>query len=239
MADKQDTVRLFIGFDSVESVAAYVFAHSVCRRSSLPVSVSPVMLRQLRHVLTRERDPKQSNDFSFSRWLVPWMCGYEGWAIFADCDMMARADIAELWALRDDRYAVQVVKHNIPHDSVVTEKYLGRPQTAYYRKNWSSVMLMNCARCTALTPDYVNSAHGLDLHQFAWCLDAEIGELPAKWNHLVGVYGYKYTHDAAIVHWTIGGPYFHDYALVDYADEWAREYRSMTHCSQIIDEPPR
>ena len=29
-------------------------------------------------------------------------------------------------------------------------------------------MLMNCRKCTTLTPDYVNKASGLELHQFKW-----------------------------------------------------------------------
>jgi hypothetical protein len=217
-------IPVFIGFDERETVAFNVLAYSVHRRASQPVSTAPVMLSQLDGVLTRERHPLQSTDFSFSRFLTPYLSGYAGWSVFMDCDMLMREDIAELWALRDERYAVMVVKHeHVPRE---TEKFLGMPQSKYQKKNWSSVMLFNNARCAALTPEYVNAATGLELHQFKW-LDGEaaIGALPPRWNHLVGYDAPR--RDAALVHFTLGGPYFPDYAQCEYADEWRAEKERM------------
>jgi hypothetical protein len=217
-------IRVFIGFDAREAVAYSVLAHSIHRQSSEPVTIAPVMLSQLGGVYRREREALQSSDFSFSRFLTPDLCGYEGWAIFMDCDMLVMDDIARLWALRDEGYAVQVVKHvHVPREEV---KFLGEKQTKYEKKNWSSVMLMNCARCRALTPQYVNTATGLQLHQFKW-LDSEalIGELPHEWNHLVG-----YDPPAArvsLAHYTIGGPYFSEYRDCEYAREWFDERDAM------------
>ena len=159
-------IRVFIGYDAREAIAFSVLEHSIHRRASAPVAIAPVMLDQLKAVYRRERNPLQSTDFSFSRFLTPWLCGYEGWAVFMDCDQLVLDDIAKLWALRDERYAVQVVKHNhVPKEQV---KFLGEKQSKYEKKNWSSVMLMNCAKCRALTPEYVNTASGLELHQFKW-----------------------------------------------------------------------
>ena len=222
-------IRVFIGFDPREDVAFSVLAHSIHRRSSQPVTITPVMLSQLGDVYRRARNPLQSTEFSFSRFLTPFLCGYEGWAIFTDCDMLVLDDIARLWALRDERYAVQVVKHvHVPKEDV---KFLGAVQTKYEKKNWSSVMLMNCARCTALTPEYVNTATGLELHQFKWLRDdALIGEIPSRWNHLVGYDAPR--RDAALVHYTIGGPYFAEYAGCEYAREWHDEHASMLHVDQ-------
>ncbi len=222
-------IRIFIGFDPREAVAFSVLAHSIHARVSEPVAIAPLMLSQLEGIYRRERNPLQSSDFSFSRFLTPSLCGYEGWAIFMDCDMLVMDDIARLWALRDDRYAVQVVKHvHVPREDV---KFLGEKQTKYEKKNWSSVMLMNCARCTALTPGYVNSATGLELHQFKWLQsDALIGELPHEWNHLVG-------YDApasrvSLAHFTIGGPYFSEYRDCEYAREWFAERDAMLRAEQ-------
>jgi lipopolysaccharide biosynthesis glycosyltransferase len=222
-------IRVFIGFDPREDVAFSVLAHSIHRRSSQPVSVSPLMLTQLAEVYRRARNPLQSTEFSFSRFLTPWLCGYEGWAIFMDCDMLVLDDIARLWALRDERYAVQVVKHvHVPKEDV---KFLGAVQTKYEKKNWSSVMLMNCTKCKALTPEYVNTATGLELHQFKWLGDdALIGEIPSRWNHLVGYDAPR--RDAGLVHYTIGGPYFTEYADCEYAREWHEEHASMLHVEQ-------
>ncbi len=182
------------------------------------------MLSQLTTVFTRDKHPLQSTEFSFSRFLTPYLSGYTGWSVFMDCDMLMLDDIAALWALRDDRYAVMVVKHQ--HVPKETEKFLGMPQSKYEKKNWSSVMLFNNARCRALTPEYVSSASGLDLHQFKWLeSDDEIGTLPRRWNHLVGYD--PATPDTALIHYTLGGPYFTEYANCEYADEWHSEKERM------------
>ncbi len=179
--------------------------------------MAPLKLSQLKGLLTRERDPLQSTDFSFSRFLTPHLSGYEGWSVFMDCDMLMLDDIANLWRLRDERYAVMVVKHN--HVPKETTKFLGEPQSKYEKKNWSSVMLFNNAKCRALTPEYVNAASGLELHQFKWLGDdGLIGALPDRWNHLVG-YNAK-RRDAALVHYTLGGPYFPEFRNCEYSREW-------------------
>ena len=217
-------IPVFIGYDPREAVAWSVLAYSIQVRSSARVTIAPLMLQQLRDVLVRERHPLQSTQFSFSRFLTPYLSQYRGWSIFLDCDMLARDDIARLWALRDERYAVQVVKHR--HRPGETTKFLGEPQTAYEKKNWSSVMLFNNRKCRALTTEYVNSASGLDLHQFKW-LGSEnlVGELPGRWNHLVGYC--KPSRDVSLVHYTLGGPYFPEFADCEYADEWRAERDAM------------
>ena len=217
-------IRVFIGYDGREAAAFSVLAHSIHARSSEPVAIAPLMLPELGGVYRRERNPLQSTDFSFSRFLTPWLCDYQGWAIFMDCDMLVLDDIAKLWRLRDERYAVQVVKHvHVPKEEV---KFLGAVQTKYEKKNWSSVMLMNCAKCRALTPEYVNMASGLELHQFKWLEgDHLIGEIPHEWNHLVGYDAPR--PDAKLVHYTIGGPYFEEYRDCEYAAEWFAERDAM------------
>jgi lipopolysaccharide biosynthesis glycosyltransferase len=222
-------IRVFIGFDPRETVAFSVLAHSIHARASQPISIAPLMLSQLNGVLTRERHPLQSTDFSFSRFLTPYLSGYSGWSIFMDCDMLMLDDIAKLWMMCDDRYAVMVVKH--VHKPKETVKFLGEQQSKYEKKNWSSVMLFNNARCRSLTPSYVNTASGLDLHQFKW-LDSEelVGELPGRWNHLVGYN--RPREDAALVHYTLGGPYFDEYAHCEYADKWRAERDAMLAVSR-------
>ena len=217
-------IRVFIGYDPREAVAFSVLSCSIQARASEPVSVSPLMLSQLKGILTRERHPLQSTDFSFSRFLTPYLSGYAGWSVFMDCDMLVLDDIASLHALRDDRYAVMVVKHDhVPNE---TTKFLGEPQSKYEKKNWSSVMLFNNAKCRALTPEYVNKASGLELHQFKWLAgDEVIGALPDRWNHLVGYNPPR--KDAALVHYTLGGPYFDDFRNCEYSKEWFAERDAM------------
>jgi hypothetical protein len=222
-------IRVFIGFDPRETVAYSVLAHSIQARSTVPVAITPLALSQLGGVLTRERHPLQSTDFSFSRFLTPYLSDYTGWSLFMDCDMLVLDDLSKLVAMRDDRYAVMVVKHqHAPREAV---KFLDQPQSKYEKKNWSSVMLFNNARCNALTPEYVNAASGLELHQFKWLgNDDLIGELPPTWNHLVG-------YDApragvSLVHYTLGGPYFREYVDCEYASEWFAERERMLQAAQ-------
>ena len=222
-------IKVFIGYDSREAAAYSVLAHSIHARASVPVAVVPVMLSELKGVLTRERHPLQSTDFSFSRFLTPFLSDYQGWSIFMDCDMLVLDDIEKLYALRDERYAVMVVKHD--HVPKETRKFLDPPQTADQKKNWSSVMLFNNAQCRALTPDYVNTASGLELHQFKWLANDElIGEIPARWNHLVGYNAPN--RDVSLVHYTLGGPYFQEYRDCEYADEWRAARQDMLNVEQ-------
>jgi hypothetical protein len=208
---------VFIGYDSSEVVAYHALCQSIVDHCSAPVRFTPLNLASLKPIFDRERLPQQSTEFSFSRFLTPHLSGYGGWSLFMDCDMLVRADLAELFAMRDDRYAVMVCQHDYdPRDDT---KFLNNRQSRYGKKNWSSVMLFNNAQCRALTPDYVSTASGLDLHQFKWLGDdARIGALPLEWNWLVGEYAFN--PDARIAHFTRGGPYFEDYAHADYADEW-------------------
>ena len=224
-----DVIRVFIGYDPREAVAFSVLTHSIHTRASRPVSITPLVLSQLGGIYARERHPLQSTDFSFSRFLTPYLAGFEGWSIFMDCDMVMLDDIAKLWDLRDERYAVMCVKHD--HNPKEERKFLDAKQTKYQKKNWSSVMLFNNAKCTALTPDFVNSATGLELHQFKWLDDeALIGELPQRWNHLVDVDAAQ--PDRGLIHYTIGGPYFETYRDCGYADEWFAERDGMLRCDQ-------
>ena len=229
-------IRVFIGFDPPETAAFHVLSQSIHARASEPVTIAPLMLSQLKGVMTRERHPLQSTDFSFSRFIVPYLCDYQGWAVFMDCDMLMVDDIAKLWALRDDRYAVQVVKHD--HVPSETTKFLGQPQSKYEKKNWSSVMLFNNAKCRTLTPEYVNTATGLQLHRFQWLQsDDLIGEIPHRWNLLVGYDKRRPLKDVSNLHYTIGGPYFREYRNTDYAKQWFDERERMLRVDQKPKKP--
>ncbi|MEK6748974.1 MAG: glycosyltransferase [Pseudomonadota bacterium] len=222
-------IRVFIGYDPREAIAFSVLTHSIHARASQPVAITPIMLSQLNGVMTRERNPLQSTDFSFSRFLTPYLSNFAGWSLFMDCDMLVLDDIDKLWSLRDERYAVMVVKHeHVPRED---RKFLNQAQTKYQKKNWSSVMLFNNAKCQTLTKDYVNHASGLELHQFKW-LDSEnsIGEIPHQWNHLVGYD--PPSKNMSLVHYTIGGPYFNAYADCEYAAQWHHEKEQMLSCLQ-------
>lgn len=212
-----DLARVFVGWDRREVLPWHVLCHSIIQNSSGPVAIAPVKLSQL----PMTRPVEGSTEFSLSRFLVPWMCGYEGLALYMDCDMLARCDVHAVLKMHDGS-AVQVVQHDYtPKDAV---KFYGNAQKPYPKKNWSSVMLFDCGQCQSLTPDYVNTASPMALHQFHWT-DA-VGSLPGVLNHLVGEYDYD--PEAKVIHWTNGGPWLHAYAETDYGEDWWRARYSMT-----------
>ena len=222
-------IRVFIGYDENESVAYHVLSHSILRHASQPVSITPLVKQHMGNFYARERSPIESTDFSFTRFLVPYLSGYSGWSIFMDCDMLMTTDIAELWALRDEKYAVMCVKHDyVARDDV---KFLGATQTKYEKKNWSSVMMFNNASCTALTPKVVAEESGLFLHQYKWLgSDDQIGALPTTWNYLVGEMTMSST--PKLIHYTLGGPYFDSYRECEYAQLWFAERALMPHAAK-------
>lgn len=212
-------IRLFIGFDSHETIAFHVAAFSFMRRSSVPVSITGLRREQL--PITRPHEG--STEFTFSRFLVPWLCGYKGMALFTDCDVLCRVDVADIFKGLLEYQAVAVVKHDyVPKTPT---KFRDQTQQAYQRKNWSSVMVFNNPLCSVLTPEYVNQATGLQLHQFKWLRDWQIGALDTSWNHLVGEYDQN--PKARIVHFTLGTPCFAKYRNCEFSKEWHDERVAM------------
>ena len=201
-------INIFIGYDEGEKIAYSVLSESIRQHSSEPVSITPLDLSTTRNIFTREKQPNQSTEFAFSRFLMPYLSNYEGWSIFMDCDMLLRTDINDLWKLRDNDYAVMCCKHD--YEPNQNAKFRGAKNEPFPKKNWSSMMMMNNAKCKSLTPEFVNTATGLELHQFRW-LESEdlIGSLPLSWNWLVSEYDYN--PKANNVHFTLGGPYFKGY----------------------------
>lgn len=222
-------IRIYAGYDPRAIVGFHVFQSSVIRRSSLPISIAPLHLPMLSGYAEKHTDG--SNPFVYSRFLVPWLSAWKGFALFADAsDMLCRADIAQLWELRDPAMAVQVVKHD--YQSQTTRKYIGTKMETvnehYERKNWSSLMLINCAHYAwrALIPQIVGEMSGADLHRLSFIPDRFIGELPATWNHLV----IEQPHDsrAAVAHFTLGIPAIEHYQCCPFADEWRHEVQIVT-----------
>ena len=226
------TLKIFIGYDPKEAVAFHVLSHSLLERSSKPISIVPINLGNLKNLYSRQHDQRQSNEFSFSRFLVPYLCDYEGFGVYMDCDMLALGDISTVLEDIDEKHAVSVVQHD--YESKVKVKYLGNKQYSYPRKNWSSFIVWNCAHASnnVVNPGFIGEAEAATLHRFLWLKDKEIGELAVKWNWLVGEYDNP-KEDIKVLHWTLGGPYFNDYSNTEFSDEWRREFESMTFCKQL------
>lgn len=230
-----DILKVFIGFDSKEPAAFGVAVSSLLRHASRPVSIIPLVQPTLRsaHLYDRARKPNEATEFSLTRFLCPHLSNYEGFSLFVDCDVLFRADVYDLllYPMAHPGHAVYVCQHDyIPKDLT---KFDGHEQTRYPMKNWSSVMLFDNAKCQALTPEYVNSASGLQLHRFQWLAsEHQIGSLPLEWNWLVGEYP---ANDAAkIYHYTLGSPCFEDYAACDHAYLWWQEYRDLVKPASAV-----
>lgn len=223
-------IRLFVGYDPNEAAGYHTFCHSVITRASEPVSIVPIIKNQFPD-WKREGESNGATEFSFSRFLVPYLCGYRGHAIFMDgADMLCLADIAELWKLRDYSKAVQVVQHEEYKPEAT--KMWGQENRAYPRKNWSSVMIMNCEyhHSSELSPENVATKSGSWLHRFEWTTDNRIGALPKEWNALVG---HHVTEDAKVLHFTNGLPSVHTCTDLYAQKMWRDEREKMNHITPI------
>jgi len=213
-------VKIYIGFDQREAIAYHTFVQSLIDHASIPLDITPLAVKTLKGYEEKHED--KSNDFVYSRFLTPFLNDFKGWAIFVDGDMICQADIKELLDLRDASKALQVVKHEYKTKS--NQKYLGNINQDYPRKNWSSVILWNCAhpKHKLLTPDFIANESGKYLHRFSWLEDNEIGELSKEWNWLATEY--HNNEQANIIHYTLGTPCFKDYRDTAMSDIWLKKY---------------
>ena len=222
-------MKIFIGYDPREETAYQVCRESLARQSSTLLNIQPIKQSEMRekNLYWREKDALSSTEFSFTRFLVPYLAGYTGWAIFMDCDFLWRGDIAEIEQYIDPAYAACVVKHD--YKPKETTKMDGQVQTQYPRKNWSSFVLWNCGHFETrnLSLRMVNERSGLYLHRFNFLSDEFIGELPIKFNYLEGWYTKEDEPNPLGVHFTRGGPWFKDYVDVEYGDEWVEMYKNI------------
>jgi lipopolysaccharide biosynthesis glycosyltransferase len=226
---KSTPFRIFVGWDPSEVIAYDVCRHSISARASVEVEIHPLKLSELRArgLYYRTGDPLASTEFTYSRFLVPHLAGYEGWALFCDCDFLWLADIKELIALIDDRYAAMCVHHD--HRPRESTKMEGAVQTQYPRKNWSSMVLYNCGHPAnrGLTPEIINQESGAYLHRFQWLTDDLIGAVPETWNWLEGWCDEPVSGTPKVIHYTRGGPWFENWRSVNYADLWLAEVAAL------------
>ncbi len=215
-------INIWIGYDEQFKDNIPVLFASLKQYATIDYQINLLKINELHNLLYRERSPLQTTDSAFTRWLVPYLSNYQGWNLYMDSDMMFRDDISKLYDLRDEEKSLMVVKH--PMYDYKDTKFNNKSQSLYDRKNWSSLMLFNSEKCQNLNLDLINLSSGLDLHQFKWLKDSNIGELPIEWNHLCDVM--PYNEHASIVHWTQGGPWFEENINSDYAEEW-KLYRQL------------
>jgi lipopolysaccharide biosynthesis glycosyltransferase len=224
-------IPIFVGYDPREAIAYHTCVNSIIRHASKPVAIIPLALNLFTDYTETHTDG--SNQFIYSRFLVPHLMEYTGHAIFIDGDMIVRSDIAELWALRNPGLDVQVVKHD--YKTKMPVKYLGAKNEDYPRKNWSSVILWNCNSFPnrALTPKFVQRATGSELHRFSWIDDDRVGALPPEWNWLD--IEYEPNPNAKLVHYTLGTPCFVEFAdKGSFANEWHQERIHTDYCQQHL-----
>lgn len=228
-----DVVRLFVGWDEREEVGSHVFASSVVHNSSLPVSITHLKKDAVARMYGTEIK-EGTNAFTWSRFLVPALCDFSGYALFVDgADMLALGDIAEIWNMASPLSAVSVVKHR--YASQHPRKYIGTqmeaPNEPYDRKNWASVMLMYCGHMAwrRLTPAWLAKADPLSVLQLRFLEDHQIGELPLNCNVLVDED--QQCGQPIIAHWTAGVPGFPAYADAPYAQDWRNQLQKVNHAT--------
>lgn len=226
--------KVFIGYDAREAIAFHTCVNSIIRHAKSPVSINPLALNNLNGYVenqSRVTGYKPTNDFIFSRFLIPALSDYKGWALFIDGDMILLDDIGAIFDFKDETKSVYVVKHN--YKTKFPIKYLGQKNEDYERKNWSSVMLFNCSHpdCMKLTKSYVQNSTGKHLHRFEWTSDDMIGELPIEWNWLADEYGVN--NEAKLLHYTAGTPCFIDFSESPMAEKWHKERILTEYSAQV------
>jgi len=225
-------IPIFIGYDPREAVAYHTCVNSIIRHASQPVAIVPLALNLFSDY--KEIHTDGSNHFVYTRFLVPHLMEFRGWAIFIDGDMIICDDIIKLWNLRQFDKDVMVVKHNYQTRRHV--KYLNSKNENYPRKNWSSVILWNCGSESnqQLTPELVQKSSGEFLHRFSWITDSGIGELPIEWNWLPDEYGIN--KKAKLLHYTLGAPCFDEFAETVQANVWHEEHKLTNYCQQTVND---
>jgi len=220
-----EPLKIFVGWDSREDIAYRVCKESIEKHASVPVEVLPLKMPKLRKqgIYTRPIDPLSSTEFTFTRFLVPFLTDYTGWALFIDCDFVFLDDIKLLFDQIDNNKALMCAQHDYT-PKPGKAKMDGHVQHTYPRKNWSSMMLINCGHHanSVITPNVVNdlTKTGKYFHRFTWLNDDQIGKLSHEWNWLVGWYNEPEDGTPKALHYTEGGPWFEDYENCEYNHEW-------------------
>ena len=216
--------RIFIGYDPDQHISYEVLKYSLEKHASEPIEMHPVDAEQIPE-FNRPVDPLASTPFTYTRFLVPYLCDYKGIALFMDSDMLALGDVCELCHLPMDGLALRVRQHD--YKPTEKTKMGGKPQTVYPRKNWSSLMLMDCSELTAWTKEAVETQSGAWLHRFEPIPDEKIGDLSPEWNVLDHMTG-----RTKLLHYTSGGPWLAGCEDADHADLWHQyreEYEAARH----------
>ena len=223
-------MKVFVGYDTREDIAYQVCKHSLEARNK-NVEVKPLVQKELREQgwYTRPIDKLASTEFTFTRFLVPELCNFDGWALFCDSDIIFIEDIKQLFDQADDKYAVMCAQHDYtPKEGI---KMDGQTQTVYPRKNWSSVVLFNCGHPSnkKLTLDLVNNTDisGAYLHRFSWLDDSQIGKISHEWNWLTDWYEEGTDGTPKALHYTEGGPWFENYRNCPWHSTWKIELQEM------------
>ena len=217
-------MKIFIGFETEYPEAFEVCAESI-RQYNPNHEIIPLVKSELEEqgLYTRPYQG-ESTEFAFTRFLVPALCEWKGYALFCDGDFMWRCDpqeIEDLVKQSPQSPSVWVVKHP-PFLTTPHEKMRGKANMSYPKKYWSSLMYFNNDKCFTLTSDLVNSWSAKDLHEFAWA--SEIGDLPAEYNAMVNYYQFP---AARAVHFTDGGPWLDIHDNMLYSTEWLKHYKNL------------
>lgn len=236
----KETLHVYIGFDTRNY--GQTLAYEGCKRSieanlnrdKYDVVIHQLNLKELMKEghMYREVDPLAATEFTYTRFLVPFLNNYQGKALFCDSDFIWTCCVSEAFNYLEEGQAVACVQHEYTPHAVV--KMNGLHQTNYPRKNWSSLMVFDCGHSSTqqLTVKAVNEQTPAWLHRMTWAKDEEIGWIPYQYNYLVGYYD---TDDAKVYHYTDGGPWHPGYENVQYGEQW-RQYMADAEIEKLKEE---
>lgn len=214
---------IYVGWDSREDIAYQACKASILKHTNKTINIVPIKQNVLRDnkLYNRSVDLLASTEFTLTRFLVPQLNNWNGWALYIDCDFIFLEDVQKLFDLAKDKYAVMCVQHDYAPTS--KRKMDGQQQHIYPRKNWSSAILFNCSHPAHKQIDVNDETKdGKWFHRFGWLDDSEIGKISHEWNWLVGWYKEPADGNPKALHYTQGGPWLEEYKNCEYSKEFKK-----------------
>jgi lipopolysaccharide biosynthesis glycosyltransferase len=177
-----EPIRVFVGADESQLVPAAVLEYTIRKHTAGRVEFTT--MRDLPVPMPKDPAKRPRTGFSFYRFMLPKLAGYQGRALYLDCDMQVFANLSELWAIPFDGQTVLCTYQPEP-----PERWKGNK--SFKPGRHLAVMMLDCSR---LDWDVHEIVRGLDEDRYGYTElmsdlaivpEEQIEErIPVEWNSL-------------------------------------------------------